>query len=331
MNYTLDPDPSCHSADPETRQTLDRLQRDAFGYFLTFTNRENGLVRDRDNPDAPCSIAVVGFALSCYPVGVERGWIDRGAAAVLVRTTLRFFAGSAQGDAGHGVTGHRGFYYHFLDMTHGHRTWNCELSVIDTTLFLAGALTAALYFDQDDPVEADIRALADMLHQRIDFGWAQDEGGTFVQGWTPEGGFIRYDWEGYSEAIILYALAGAQDDASGIRQAYRVWTSTYQWENIYDQQVLYAGPLFIHLFSQAWIDFREINDTYMAARQTDYFRNTVRTIRLQQTYCRLNPGEFAGYGDHCWGLTACDGPSGRLAMRGGKTRDFYGYSARGVP
>ena len=107
MNYTLDPDPSCHSADPETRQTLDRLQRDAFGYFLTFTNRENGLVRDRDNPDAPCSIAVVGFALSCYPVGVERGWIDRGAAAALVRTTLRFFARSAQGDAGHGVTAGR--------------------------------------------------------------------------------------------------------------------------------------------------------------------------------------------------------------------------------
>ena len=34
--------------------------------------------------------------------------------------------------------------------------------------------------------------------------------------------------------------------------------------------------------------------------------NTTRAIGLQQTYCRLNPDEFAGYGEHGWGLTACD-------------------------
>lgn len=319
------------AGDPHMEQTLERLQRAAFDYFPGATNPENGLVRDHDDPASPCSIAVVGFGLSCYPIAVERGWIDRDAAAAIVRTTLRFFAESAQGDAAQGVTGHRGFYYHFLDMEHGQRTWNCELSVIDTTLLLAGALTAALYFDRDDPVEGDIRALADLMHQRVDFAWAQDQRGTFVQGWTPEGGFIRYDWEGYSEAIILYVLAGAQASAVDVSRAYEAWTRTYQWEDIYGHEVLYAGPLFIHLFSHAWIDFRGITDRFMSARDTDYFRNTSRTIGIQQAYCRLNPGEFAGYGEHSWGLTACDGPAGRLAMRGGKTRDFYGYSARGVP
>lgn len=53
---------------------LDKLQQDAFGYFLHETNPANGLVADKTKPDAPASIAAVGFALAAYPVGVERSW-----------------------------------------------------------------------------------------------------------------------------------------------------------------------------------------------------------------------------------------------------------------
>src|SRR5699024_1354949 len=138
----------------------------AFGYFLTHTDERSGLVRDSSREGAPCSIAVVGFALSCYPVGVERGWIARDAAADRVRKALRFFLDSAQSDRPDGVTGYRGFYYHSLDMATGERTWNCELSVIDTTLFVAGALTAAHYFDGTERVDTEIRALAEAIHRR---------------------------------------------------------------------------------------------------------------------------------------------------------------------
>jgi hypothetical protein len=54
-------------------ELLDRFQRAAFGYFLEQFSPENGLVADTSRADAPASIAVVGFALSCYPVAVERG------------------------------------------------------------------------------------------------------------------------------------------------------------------------------------------------------------------------------------------------------------------
>jgi hypothetical protein len=60
---------------------LDALQRDAFGYFLHETNPANGLVVDKTQPDAPASIAAVGFALAVYPVGVERAWMTRAEAA----------------------------------------------------------------------------------------------------------------------------------------------------------------------------------------------------------------------------------------------------------
>ena len=43
---------------------LDALQRDAFGYFLHETNPANGMVADKTQPDAPASIAAVGFALA---------------------------------------------------------------------------------------------------------------------------------------------------------------------------------------------------------------------------------------------------------------------------
>ncbi len=52
---------------------LERYQRAAFGYFLRNRNPANGLYADTSRAGSPVSIAVVGFALSAYPVAVERG------------------------------------------------------------------------------------------------------------------------------------------------------------------------------------------------------------------------------------------------------------------
>jgi hypothetical protein len=79
----------------ETR--LDALQRHAFDYFLHETNPANDLVADKSQPNAPASIAAVGFALAAYPVGVERTWISRTDAIGRTLAVLRFFWTSAQG------------------------------------------------------------------------------------------------------------------------------------------------------------------------------------------------------------------------------------------
>ena len=50
------------------------------------------------------------------------------------------------------ATGYKGFYYHWLDMQTGRRAWNCELSTIDSTFLVAGALTAAAYFNRDSEI-----------------------------------------------------------------------------------------------------------------------------------------------------------------------------------
>jgi len=311
-------------------ELLDRFQCAAFGYFLEQFNPENGLVADTSRAGAPASIAVVGFALSCYAVGVERGWMTRADAVARTLVILRFFWDCSQ-DGQADATGYKGFYYHFLDMKTGKRVWQSEVSLIDTTLLLAGVLTASVYFSEDTPSENEIRERADAIYRRVDWQWARGGGTTVRQGWKPESGFLHYGWGGYDEAIILYVLGLASPTHPLSESSYIKWTATYQWENIYDYEFLYAGPLFIHHFSQAWIDFAGIRDRFMCEKKSDYFENSRRATYVQREYARRNPFGFDGYGKDCWGITANDGPGFQTLKIDGRERRFLGYAARGVP
>ena len=313
-----------------SEQTLDQFQRAAFDYFLQAVNPANGLIADTSRENSPASIGVVGFALSSYPVAVERGWISRADAVERTLATLRFLRDSDQSGSPE-ATGFKGFYYHFLDMQTGVRAWRSELSTIDTALLIAGALTAGRYFSANTPSETELRDLVETLYLRVDWRWSQGDAATIRQGWKPECGFLRYGWDGYNESIILYVLALGSPTHPLENDSYKAWTATYQWENLYGYDVLYAGPLFIHQFSHAWIDFRGIQDRFMREKQCDYFENSRRAIQVQREYARRNPNGFAGYDENCWGLTACDGPNNQMPELAHEHRRLYGYAARGAP
>jgi hypothetical protein len=134
---------------------LQTLQRNTFRYFWQETNPSNGLIPDNTSADGnPASIAGVGLALSSYPVAVECSFVVRAQAVERTLATLRFFWNAPQGPMPD-ATGYRGFFYHFLDVTTGRRAWRSELSTIDTTILIAGALTAAAYFDQETDDERE--------------------------------------------------------------------------------------------------------------------------------------------------------------------------------
>ncbi|HZN23769.1 MAG TPA: glucoamylase family protein [Burkholderiales bacterium] len=317
-------------AAPANDLLLDGLQRAAFGYFVHAVNPANGLVADTSRQDSPASIAVTGFALASYPAAVERGWMTRAEAVTRSLAALRFFHGSDQSGSSQ-ATGYRGFYYHFLDLRTGARVWRSELSTIDTALLIAGALAASIYFNANTPAEIELRELVDVLYRRIDWRWAQGGEATIRQGWKPECGFLHYGWEGYSEAIVLYALALGSPTHPLEGDGYDAWTATYQWENLYGHDVLYAGPLFVHQFSHAWIDLRGLRDRFMREKHCDYFENSRRATYVQREYAQRNPLEFAGYDENCWGLTASDGPSDEMPEVTHEPRRLFGYTARGVP
>src|SRR5450759_3488815 len=209
---------------------LELLQRESFSYFVHETNPANGLVIDKTAENWPASIAATGFAWAAYPVGIERGFISRAAAVGRTLATLRFFWNSPQGPEPD-ATGYQGFYYHFLDMRTGRRAWQCELSTVDSSCLLAGMLTAGSYFDADTVDEHEILTLADALYRRANWQWAQNQGATLTHGWKPESGFLRYRWEGYDEALLLYMLGLGSPTHRLPEESYPAWTATYRWKH----------------------------------------------------------------------------------------------------
>src|SRR5829696_3228454 len=169
---------------------LNTVQRRTFDWFWETTNSTNGLVPDRWPTQSFSSVAAVGFGLTSYLVGVERGWITREQARDRVLTTLRFFWTAPQGAASTNVTGHRGFFYHFLDMERGLRFKTVELSTIDTGLLLMGVLSTRQYFDRAEAGDSTVRALADSIYFRVDWPWARNAAASLTMGWHPESGFI---------------------------------------------------------------------------------------------------------------------------------------------
>ncbi|HEX4517302.1 MAG TPA: glucoamylase family protein, partial [Polyangiaceae bacterium] len=309
---------------------LDRLQLSTVGYYLHESNPGNGLVRDKTEHGAPASIAAIGLGLATIPVLIERAVIDREFASELVLKRLRFFRDAPQGvqpDA----TGYRGFYYHFLHMKTGRRVWDCELSTLDSAFLFAGMLTCATYFDDDSEEETEVRRLADELYRRADWKWALAGGAALSHGWRPETGFIPHTYRGYDEALLAYLLGLGSPTFPLPVESYAAYCATYQWKRIYDHEVLYSGPLFTHQLSHLWVDFRGIQDAFMREHGSDYFENSRAATQIHQEYAIRNPLEFEGYGEHCWGITATDGPGFEKRWVKGIEREFFGYHARGAP
>lgn len=309
---------------------LDDLERRMFDFFWELGRADNGLVPDRWPTPSFCSIAAVGFALTAYPIGVERGWITRSQAVKRTLATLRFFANAPQGDQRQGVSGHRGFFYHFLDMEHGLRHRDTELSSVDSSLLFMGMLFAAQWYDRGTPEEREIRVLGNEIVERADWVWFQRGRRDISMGWHPERGFIERGWTGYNEGMMVALLALGSSRHQVADDAWAGWTATYPacWRGQGETRHLAFAPLFGHQYSHGWVDFRGIRDGVMREAGFDYFENSRRATYSNRAYCEANPMGWADYSRDVWGITACDGPEVSID-RGGKRRQIAGYSARG--
>jgi hypothetical protein len=222
-----------------------------------------------------------------------------------VLATLRFFATRA--------THVHGWFYHWMDARTGARRWNSEVSSIDTALLLAGVLTARQKFRDD----AEVVRLANGIYERVDFPWMLNRHPTLLShGWRPETGFIKYRWDAYSEHLILYLLATGSPTHPITPRSWLAWRR---------ERITYAGytyitggPLFIHQYSHAWVDFRGRRESQYPF--TDYFANSVAATRAHRAFCLALSAEFPGYTENVWGITASDSAKGYLAW-GGPPRD----------
>ncbi len=303
---------------PEDDILLNELQRAAFRFFVEQADPQTGLVRDRARSDGSpsegkASIAASGFALSAWAVATQRGWVERESALVQVRKALRFLADKAPRK--------HGFFYHFMEMGSGDRAWKCELSPIDSGLFFAGAIMAREYFS--DP---EITLLVNRLIHDVDWEWFLNDGQTLAMGWHDEEGFSRYRWDKYSEATMLSFLGMGAIERPLPVAYWDAWTRTPV--GTYAGLHFIEGPqLFIHQFTHAYVDFRDLRDAY-----ADYFRNSVLASLAQRQFCIHLRNEFPSWGERLWGLTASDSADGYKAWGGPpRTEDANALDGTIVP
>ena len=179
--------------------------------------------------------------------------------------------------------------------------------------------------------EREIRALADALYLRADWNWAQNGGVTVTHGWKPESGFLRYRWEGYCEAMILYLSAWARRPIRCLAKAgpggppltigeQSTITSFFMRARSLSTNSRIFGSIFEEFRTTICATDASTISRIAAARpmSTSSMRSP---IRPDLTHTAKTPGEF----------TASDGPGPATYMIKGKKRRFFGYKARGTP
>ncbi len=294
------------SSDERYREEVDHLlqmedtalaaavARETFDYFWLEANPQNGLIKDRSAPNSVASIAAVGFGLAAIPVGIDRGWItaDEGYERVR-RTLLSFLEGS--------VEGAHGFFFHFVDMETGARVWSSELSSIDTTLLVAGALVAGQHFEG-----TEVQALASRLYENVEWDWMLNGGRFLRMGWKPESGFLDTSWDHFDESLILYVLAIGSPTHPISAEAWDNWRRPI---NRADGSVYLPGePLFVYQYPQAFLKLRGLEDAY-----ANYWNNTARACERNRQFSVRHSNRYLSYQHGVWGLSASDGPSGYRA------------------
>lgn len=277
---------------------LDKELKKSFNFFkneanLDFKSEGYGLIKDKTTLDNVSSIASVGFGLSALVIGVERKWISSKYAQQRVNFTLDTFIKNMEST--------NGFFYHFVDINSAKRIWDCEISIIDTAIFICGALLCGEYFG------GQIKEKAERLYKNINWQWYTDKNkNQFYMSYTKEKGFFGY-WDMYGEQLMLYVLgAGSPTYPIDKSMYYSLNLKRMDYMKIKDIIYTYCGTLFTYQYSHAWLDFRDLRDK----NGVDWYENSIKATKANREYCINNSSKFKTFGSNSWGLTACVGING---------------------
>jgi hypothetical protein len=284
-------------------QFLDALERANFLYFWEQADPQTGLVRDRCNVRAPgngvvASIAATGFGLTALCIGEKRGYISLSEARGRVLAGLRFLWKK--------LPTHRGFFFHWANINTGERTWDSEVSSVDTAILLCGILTCRQHFEH----HSEISQLAYEIFNRVDWTWLSEDTSLLPQGWLPEIGFLPSRWDFYSELMMMYLL-GLGSSSHPLRvETWNAWKrTTFEYDGL--RYIGSFAPLFVHQYSQAWFDFRGKRDRY-----ADYFQNSIIATDVHRRFCLELAKQFPAYSNDLWGITASDSEKGYVVWGG---------------
>ena len=287
---------------PEDNRFLEDLEKANFQFFWEQGNPQTGLLKDRCNVRASdksvvASIAATGFGLTALCIGERNGWVPLRDARERAIASLHFLARK--------MPTHRGFFFHWANLNTGERTWDSEVSSVDTAILLCGVLTCRAHFRY-----SEITRLAYEIFNRIDWTWLSEDTSLLPHGWMPEAGFLPYRWDYYSEHMMMYLLGLGSSSHPLPVETWNAWKRTiFEYEGL--RYIGSYAPLFVHQYSQAWFDFRGKRDRY-----ADYFKNSVTATEVHRRFCIELGKRFPDYGDELWGITASDSQHGYVVWGG---------------
>lgn len=297
-------------------QLLDSVQYRTFRYFWDGAEPTSGMARERYHVDGvyPQNDKNVvtsggsGFGIMAILVGIERGFITR-------EEGLRRFEKIAdfleKADRFHGVFPH---------------WWNGETGkvksfsakddggdLVETAFLMQGLLCVRQYFAGGNEEEKALAARMDRLWKDVEWDW-HTQGGKDVLywHWSPTHGWeMDFPIEGYNECLITYILAASSPTHGVSAEVYHdgwarsggintdVTTYGHHLSLKHNGAEKYGGPLFWAHYSYLGLDPRKLEDRY-----ANYWEENRNHTLINYDYCVDNPGNFAGYGPDCWGLTA---------------------------
>ena len=293
---------SAANLSPEDDQFLEDLEKANFQFFWEQADPVTGLVKDRadvrsEDKGTVASIAATGFGLTALCIGQQRGYVSLADARERVRLTLDWLFNK--------MPNQRGFFYHWANAKTGERIWDSEVSSIDTALLLCGILTCRQHFRS-----SEITRLANKIFDRVEWTWLSEDTNLLPHGWSPEGGFLPYRWDYYSELMMMYLLGLGSTPHPLRPSTWNAWKRiTFEYEGM--RYVGSYAPLFVHQYSAAWFDFRGKRDRYV-----DYFKNSITATEVHRRFCLELHKQFPSYSDDLWGITASDSVNGYVVWGG---------------
>ncbi|HEY9363024.1 MAG TPA: glucoamylase family protein [Chitinophagaceae bacterium] len=309
-------------------ELLTMVQEACFRYYWQGAENTSGLAKE-NIPGRTNMIAAgaSGFGIMALIVGTERKFITRKQSVdrFLKITSFLENAEKFHGAFSHFIDGPSGKVEPFF----GEKDDGGDL--VETSFLMQGLLAARQYFNRDNKEEKAIRDKITTIWQNVEWDWYRryPDSKYLYWHWSPDKAWvINHRLTGWNETMVTYLLAiaspthsvpaslyysgWANQDSTG--QQYRKnWGGTtdgsmYTNGKTYfgvtlDVGVSNGGPLFFTHYSYLGYDPHLITDKY-----TNYFINNRNIALINYRYCLKNPANYKGYGDSCWGLTACDGP-----------------------
>ena len=278
------------------------LKKELKGSYNFFVKEANnlkgskgyGLIRDKTKlANDIASIASVGYGFAGLVIGTQRKWISNKKAYERAENTLDTFLNNMEST--------NGFFYHFVNIHTAKRAWNSEVSIIDTAIFICGAILVGEYFG------GKVKEKAEKLYRNINWNWYVDkEVNQFYMGYSKEKGFWGH-WDMYAEQLMLYILGVASPTYPINKILYSSFKKEKKdYKDIKDIIYTYCGTLFTYQYSHAWFDFRGLKDE----EGIDWFENSVKATLANREYCIEKSSKFRTFNENSWGITASSCPNG---------------------